>query len=442
VSAVLSALVVGVLWRARGRDRIVEIVDNEADLAALLEARREASGVEAEAPASDADLPALVREPLTRETALVFYPQLERTGYEFDPLRGVRRVPHLDIQRAFAEHPAGGWPIRTNALGLRDDEELGPERPELRIVLAGDSQTEGLCANSESFASGLEELLRSGKPERSVEVWNAGLGGTGPYYYLATLEALASLEPDLWMAVFYGGNDFKGVMAMQRFFCRRGPARSGKMLKTLSKGVAGIPEALVLGEIDQLCYFRSNPEDVEIAIATWTAIAVEMQKVCTRAGTRLLCVYMPPPLAGQPELYAAEAARLDQELRGKIMPVELTQQMADRDVTPPLGRRHADLRPAFRAATTRLFWETDCHLDLAGHRVVARWRARWRFFSSVRSGLGRGMERRRAARSMLAHAAGRGPPPPRHRPPDPELGTGWVVDQRRPRSGANGTAHI
>jgi hypothetical protein len=31
-----------------------------------------------------------------------------------------------------------------------------------------------------------------------------------------------------------------------------------------------------------------------------------------------------------------------------------------------------DLRPLFRASDERLYWETDSHLNLAGHALVAR----------------------------------------------------------------------
>lgn len=36
------------------------------------------------------------------------------------------------------------------------------------------------------------------------------------------------------------------------------------------------------------------------------------------------------------------------------------------------GVAHLDLRPAFRSASEALYWNTDLHLNLVGHELLAR----------------------------------------------------------------------
>jgi lysophospholipase L1-like esterase len=116
-------------------------------------------------------------------------------------------VPGLAYElRPDAEEFAKGIWIRTNSLGLRDDEPLpGEGRPTVRLVAIGDSVTFGFgVGGDETYANVLERLLNSrfGSAGNRFEVLNCGVGGYAARDVAAVLEhRVLELRPDL---VLYG----------------------------------------------------------------------------------------------------------------------------------------------------------------------------------------------------------------------------------------------
>jgi hypothetical protein len=344
-----------------------QVVDRRQEIGALLDERR--ATVE---PARATKSERLVREPIDREAAETLFASLSYGQFEYDPLLYFRFEPGIDRRRGFMEHPDGGFEIRTNSLGMRDD-EVRAEKPELRILLAGDSQAQGVCANSETIASKLENRLTRAVGVGAVEVINAATGGYGPYNYLGVIERYLELDPDVFLVVIYGGNDFRDVLRLQRYFHKRPRPRSTPHDIVAMAKALGERDALMYAELWQLCYFLDNPEDVEVTVRTLGAISLEIHRVCDDNGVRPLFAYLPGPLTGQPELFADEL-QLVAEATG-IQPAELevTSRIADEYLALLASRElsFVDLRPAFEAADQRLFWTTDMHLNLKGNRVVA-----------------------------------------------------------------------
>lgn len=108
-------------------------------------------------------------------------------------------VLHHRLRRSITT-TVGGVPFTTNALGLRD-REIGPKTPDVfRVLMIGDSFTEGGgLAIEDTVAKRVESALDArGCDGRRIEVINAGTGSWSPileYLYL-TREGFA-LDPDL-----------------------------------------------------------------------------------------------------------------------------------------------------------------------------------------------------------------------------------------------------
>jgi len=117
----------------------------------------------------------------------------------------------VDMAVPAAGHPRGTFRFRTNNLGLRRDRDtMATKSPDiLRILVLGDSHTDGYVNNDESFCALLESsLTRRLPPGRRVEVLNAGIAGYSPAQeFLWYKMRGALLEPDLVVVVFYVGND-------------------------------------------------------------------------------------------------------------------------------------------------------------------------------------------------------------------------------------------
>lgn len=375
----VASVVLAVAWfqhRAGASDGTAVIVDNTAEIRELLE-RRVLEAPTAVPPStravaeSFARANGLVREVVDEETAATFFPTLRQHRNIYDPLVWFARRPDTALRFAFPEHPSGEWIIRTNAHGFRDVTPVAATRPALRILVAGDSQLEGVCANEEMISERIEYRLQLRRPAESVEVLNGAIGGHTPYNYLGTLEKYVDLEPDLFVVFVFGGNDFKGMMPIRRYFhhapAPRGVPHRHSVLVQATDRIGGLAYA----EFGQLYYFLNNPEDRDVAVTTLDRITRTIRDVCHDRGIGLLFVYIPPPLSGNPGGYrderagALEAAGLSESDLG------VTDTIADAWLAKAAEAEVdvLDLRPVFVSCEERLFW-SDAHLNLRGGEVV------------------------------------------------------------------------
>jgi hypothetical protein len=117
---------------------------------------------------------------------------------------------YYDEDLEFPEHPDGHFSYRGNNLGFREDQDTKIEKSDsLRIVVLGDSHTDGVCWNRESYANRLELYLNREDPGRGYEVINAGTGKYSPFQYLRAYQCrVKPLHPDVVIVGFYIGNDF------------------------------------------------------------------------------------------------------------------------------------------------------------------------------------------------------------------------------------------
>jgi hypothetical protein len=121
-----------------------------------------------------------------------------------DPVRLDKLAPKYDGWFA-------GVPVRTNALGFRDNRNYQLEkRPgTFRILVLGDSVTFGHGSVYEhTYPLLLEQRLKAWKPSVDWQVWNLGVPGYNTSQELAyLLEVGSAYRPDLVVVGFFG-NDF------------------------------------------------------------------------------------------------------------------------------------------------------------------------------------------------------------------------------------------
>jgi hypothetical protein len=130
--------------------------------------------------------------------------------YRAEPTIGYEHAPHVDEQVSLRAHAGGSFHFHTNALGLRRDRETTREKVAgtLRVLVLGDSHTDGYVDNAESFSSLLESQLAGRVGSPPVEVLNAGVVGYSPAQEILWYERHgAALAPDVVILVLYAGND-------------------------------------------------------------------------------------------------------------------------------------------------------------------------------------------------------------------------------------------
>ena len=318
-----SILLVGaaVVWklapdRARDDGDTVRLVDTTDDVLDLFESRGPEPG--GEELSSDAlwDGPADVGE-LDAESAGSFYPTLRNDKSLFVPHIWYRPRGPIRAELPFQEHPDGSYPLWRNRQGLREDRNLVPEPLDgFRVLVTGDSHTEGVCPNAASFANLLEAMLAERNPATAVDVVNAGIGGYNLYNYLGAAEHYEALEPDVLVVTIYGGNDFSNTMVMQRYFKGReaptfGPIRTRDLL---GRGREFRP--FVSQHLLQAAYFLNNPDDLELAAPVAFRLCRELAQRCAERRIVPLFVYLPPFSSAQPDSFPPEHLALAEELLG------------------------------------------------------------------------------------------------------------------------------
>lgn len=123
---------------------------------------------------------------------------------------GFNILPNYIERYEYPEHPRGEVLYKSNNFGFREDRPTSLAKSDsVRIVVLGDSHTDGVCWNDESYANQLESLLNSQGGSRTFEVINAGTGKYSPFQYLRSyLYRILPLKPDMVIVGFYVGNDF------------------------------------------------------------------------------------------------------------------------------------------------------------------------------------------------------------------------------------------
>jgi hypothetical protein len=300
----------------------------------------------------------------------------------YDPLAYAVLKPDVTETWPWPEHPDGKITSRTNNLGFREDAPTQVEKHGLRILVCGDSHTDGMVNNAESFANVLEELLDvswTTVPDHPrVEVLNAGVGNTGPHNYVGTLKRNLHLQPDLVIVALYTGNDFLNALALSDFFTKRpeskpagrvGEAYQRQMLeayKTLG--------AVVVDRFNQALKFSRFPEDGELALSVAVGCFEELAAICRERGIGLLAVILPT----KPD---ADLADDRDTFEQTLATCGLTAEQYG--INARLGARFAealrargiavlDATAAFQADPTPHYWRKDWHLNVAGHALLAR----------------------------------------------------------------------
>jgi lysophospholipase L1-like esterase len=376
-SVVLSAaLVVVVARRMRGDERSIEL-------------KIDTRGFDPKAPsaiaADQSSLPSALEVATPRYPASTFrrtpwnpddFPKpttARNNPLRFDPVGGFTFSGGMNRRREWAEHSDGGWYVRTNSFGLRDDDEPSEERPDLRVVVVGDSHTAGYCNNAESFAQLAEARLAAERPSQRVEVLNAAVPGQTFVHHLGALERMLPFAPDVVVAAIYGGNDFGEALGFQHR--THGTARGdlAALDERLAEARDADPEA-VSQFFFSVAQFHVDPAQIDVALQAARDVLTEIQITCLRHGATLVVLYLPPPPEIDWERRAARYERVFGALELGREHLRVLSGIGDATLAflRARGVEVLDLRPAFRSASETVYWEQDFHLSVAGHALVAK----------------------------------------------------------------------
>jgi lysophospholipase L1-like esterase len=283
-TAALAAAALGGWWlSARSAPTRTRLIDDADEMNALLLSRRGDAGPTGAIDPAEASIDDVRR-------MFAFTEKM----HAFDSLTYYRFRAGLEERFEWREHPDGYWTRVTNAAGRRENQEARAERPDLRVAVIGDSHTEGICNNDESFSNRLEARLVAARPGETVEVVNAGTMGWSFYNYLgATRKLLDELEPDILVVVFFSGNDFVEVLKPAHFHARSlRPPRPEGYWERIRKVTQISSEALTQG-LNQVLYFEAHPHEADLALEAARTAFDDIRHTCAERGVPLRIVHVP-----------------------------------------------------------------------------------------------------------------------------------------------------
>ncbi len=303
-----------------------------------------------------------------------------REGMVYDPISYLARRRNHTVRVNWPEHPAGKYLRQTNHFGMREDSNPSEVRPDLRVLVTGDSHTDGVVSNSESFANRLESSLAEAEPERTIEVLNAGCG----YYtfpnYLGTLVKFLALEPHAFVVCVYGGNDF-GVLPsiLSDFYGLEEPPAPPNYRENLLAGqqvqVRGRSGAESIAQgFNQLAFLAGYPEQREVCLSSALEYTAAMAELCDQRGIRFILVYLPPPFDAQPKIFAKMHDQVAAAIGLSAEELQATDRLANDflEGLADLPVEVVDARDALREpGQSTYYWLRDEHLNDRGHERIA-----------------------------------------------------------------------
>lgn len=341
------------------------------------------------------------------------------TGTESEKL-----APFPEVSQGFLE-------FRRSADGLRSDREYPKAPPEgiRRILVLGDSHTEGMVDGEETFAHRLQQRLN--QESSSWEVLNGAFRRASPLQeYWAYEQAYEQFEPEAIVVGFFVGNDLMDLLrSSDRLHLTPGaddewlvtapteatnatedreswseslkrPLRrhsaiyrnlteirwlreavvetTGSEYRQRLEAAAAEEPGWVWQAGNQVAYFREHAEDEETAWKQLTWIWRNWKKSTDAANRRLIIVLIPSGMQAHPDRWSERRAKVN-ELLGMNDEVwsDLDRQYAKAlELTKTLGIESIDLLGAIRArsgteSSEEYYYEIDQHLNAAGHALVA-----------------------------------------------------------------------
>lgn len=315
---------------------------------------------------------AFALEPVDEATARRLFPRMSR-GVVFDPFTYFRRRGGLEVDFEWPEHPDGSWVRRTNAAGLREDSDMTLAQTGLRILVTGDSHTDGVCNNDESFTNLLEANLSARFPERVVCALNTGLAGYSFYNYLGVLRKYADEGLDVFVVAVYGGNDFIDVLAPHHHFSGTQPPPGDPRYWDRIEEAKRVSTTFVAQGLNQVLYFREHPDQVDVALEAALVTAREMQRICDEQDARLVFVYIPPAFDVPWRNLNALRERAMEALGLTETDLAIAARLAHSflDGLSDSGIEALDMGPRFLEEEAPCYWKRDLHIDLRGQALVA-----------------------------------------------------------------------
>lgn len=297
----------------------------------------------------------------------------ETDYYIEDGLAGHLHKPFAKREFEWQEHPLGKIVVSTNNFGFKEDENTPEEKsPEIkRILITGDSHTDGVVYNEETFPNQLEKMLNSG--HKNYEVLNGGVGYYGPQNYLGFLKKHLFLAPDFFYVAVYTGNDFLDGVRIESENNRLDiPVRPPDYFVNLWRLDDEMP-GMSGQAMNQIKFFKQFPDLKKKGLDIFRNSLTEIKKICLENNIGLMVLLIPTKLDAEPHSdsvrinkassimgFSEEDLGMNSLLTEELYKWLLSEKIEVVSISGEMKKREGEF-----------FWKQDLHLNVEGHKVVA-----------------------------------------------------------------------
>jgi hypothetical protein len=273
------------------------------------------------------------------------FPLSDADYYQADSLTGHFHKPHVIREFEWKEHLSGKIIMKTNNVGLRSDTDTEIIKTEnlFRVLITGDSHIDGVLNNNESIAYSLEYGLN--------------------YLY----------NPDVFVVIIYTGNDFLDAIRIEAENGRLNvPDRPNGYYDNLWE-IDDLYIGFTGQYLNQLKFFETFPKYTDTALHIMQQNLFKIKKLCEKNGSSLLIALLPTKIDTEPQ---TDETRIDEVF--KIMNFNASHLQKNRKMIISLTAwleknyiTYIDLQETFKKSDKELFWKTDYHINMSGHKAIA-----------------------------------------------------------------------
>lgn len=323
----------------------------------------------------------------------------------------IHKPSDVEVREADGSRPQ--MMVKRDWCSCREDVDTPVDKPPgtYRVVVLGDSHTDGFVENADSYANVLERLL-----PQPADVMNCGQAVSSPYQQLWIYRALYQrFQPDLLIVGFYAGNDlldlllqhdrihlervgdryvhagptwrpdltreqsaFKAALFRYSAICRAAAQlrwlQVDQQRKTRSADYYDLlvqANELYRGAtwqgLNQAYYFKHHPHEWPNAVHMFEYVLTQFVEAAPRDG--MLVVVIPTLRQFHPERFQAAEGLLQltsEDSACDDRACDLALELCRKLQIPAI-----DMRPIFRSFEGELYWDADQHINITAHRLIA-----------------------------------------------------------------------
>ncbi|KAB8151950.1 hypothetical protein EZY14_015870 [Kordia sp. TARA_039_SRF] len=261
---------------------------------------------------------------------------------------------------------------RTNNVGFREDDDITTkQKDELRVLVTGDSHTDGVLRyNTQSFVNIWEEKLNAADSTKFYNCMNGGVGYYTFRNYYGFLKKYTYLQPDVFLINVFVGNDFREAAMFEDNRTSISNVYKSLRMRFRKKLLSEEQQAIAYTQgLEQLLYFESFPDEKKRTMEIAQGYLLQIKEWCQQHHIRLIVTVLPSKLDVNVDFRQKIQHLFNLDEKTMQSNQELTQTFIEFLQTEQIA--YYDLQPLLQSASEKVYWDVDLHINPRAHEMIA-----------------------------------------------------------------------